>query len=73
MPEPDRPQARVEFARLLCGDGGGMRALARIGNVSWRWSLSRDATGEPVGALAWGERVEEPVLAMLTTWRAALA
>jgi hypothetical protein len=71
--EPDRPQARVEFARLLCGDGGGMRALARIGDVNWRWSLSRDATGEPVGALGWGERVPEPVIAMLTTWRAALA
>jgi hypothetical protein len=73
VPEPDRPQARVEFARLLCGDGGGMRALARIGSVNWRWSLSRDATGEPVGALGWGERVEEPAIAMLTTWRAALA
>ena len=73
VPERDRPQARVEFARLLCGDKDGMRALARIGNVNWRWSLSRDATGEPVGALGWGEKAQEPEIAMLTAWRAALA
>jgi GAF domain-containing protein len=73
VPERERAQARVEFARLLCGDGTGMRALARIGDVNWRWSLSRDAAGEPVGALGWGERAQEPALAMLAAWRAALA
>jgi hypothetical protein len=73
VPERDRAQARVEFARLLCGDGVGMRVLTRNGDVNWRWSLSRDAAGEPVGALGWGERAQAPALAMLSAWRAALA
>jgi hypothetical protein len=73
LPEGDRARARGEFARLLCGDGAGLHALARIGDVDWRWSLSRDAAGEPVGALGWGEPAQEPALAMLAAWRAALA
>jgi len=28
--------------------------------VNWRWSLSRDADGRPVGALCWGEPVAAP-------------
>jgi hypothetical protein len=71
--ERARSAARAEFARLLRGDAGALRALARTGDVAWRWSLSRDATGDPVGALGWGEKVEPAPLAMLSAWRAALA
>jgi PAS domain-containing protein len=72
LPDADREPARREFARLLAGDAGPLRALARTGDVAWRWSVSRDASGEPVGALAWGERDAAPALAMLAAWRAAL-
>ena len=73
MPEGAREAARAEFARLLTGDGAGLRALTRTADVVWRWSLSRDAGGDPVGALGWGEKVEAAPLAMLAAWRAVLA
>jgi hypothetical protein len=71
--EGARPAARAEFTRLLRGDPISVRALARTGDVAWRWSLSRDESGEPVGALAWGEKVEPAEVAMLHAWRAVLA
>ncbi len=73
VPDGARDAARAEFVRLLDGDAGGLRALARTAGVAWRWSLSRDSDGEPVGALGWGEKVEAAPLAMLTAWRAVLA
>ena len=71
--EDARAAARAEYTRLLRGDPVGVRALARTGDVEWRWSLSRDESGEPVGALAWGEKVEPAEVAMLHAWRAVLA
>jgi hypothetical protein len=73
VPEAERTSARAEFARLLRGDAAGLRSLARTGGVNWRWSVSRDSAGEPVGALGWGERVAAPAVAMLAAWRDVLA
>jgi PAS domain S-box-containing protein len=52
VPEPERAAARESFARLLAGEG---TQLAATPDVRWRWSLSRDADGTPIGALGWGE------------------
>src|SRR4051812_44968293 len=54
--EPERDAAREAFARLLAGEGD---ALPDTPGVRWRWSPSRDADGEPLGVLGWGE--PEPV------------
>ena len=35
--------------------------LSETPGVNWRWSLSRGADGEPIGALGWGERVPVPL------------
>ena len=51
VPEPARGAAREAFARMLAGEG---TALHDTPGVSWRWSLSRDADGEPIGALGLG-------------------
>ena len=45
----DRPDARAAF---LAGEGVD---APETPGVTWRWSLSRDADGEPIGALGWGE------------------
>ena len=68
LPETARPAARAAFARLLAGEHGDILALeqplasggGRPRPVSWRWSLSRDAEGRPLGALGWGEPVTAP-------------
>jgi PAS domain S-box-containing protein len=68
VPEPARPAARAAFARLLAGEHGEILALehplaggdGRARPVSWRWSLSRDSEGRPLGALGWGEPVTAP-------------
>ena len=44
---------RAAFERLLAGDG--TVGLPPTPGVNWRWSLSRDADGRPLGALGWGE------------------
>lgn len=49
------PGAREAFARMLSGEGV---SLPDTPGVSWRWSLSRDADGTPIGALGWGEHVQ---------------
>jgi hypothetical protein len=34
---------------------GAIVSLPSTPGVTWRWSLSRDADGRPLGALGWGE------------------
>jgi len=67
VPEEQRAGARGAFTRLLAGEHGDFLALeqpvrqaGRPRLVNWRWSLSRDADGRPVGALLWGEPVAAP-------------
>jgi PAS domain-containing protein len=36
---------------------GAIVALPSTPGVAWRWSLSRDADGRPLGAVGWGERL----------------
>jgi PAS domain S-box-containing protein len=50
--EPERDAAREAFARLLAGEG---TSLPHTPGVRWRWSPSRDADGQPLGVLGWGE------------------
>ena len=57
VPEPERAAAREAFTRLLAGEGS---ELAVTLDVQWRWSLSRDADGTPIGALGWGEPAHYP-------------
>jgi PAS domain S-box-containing protein len=68
LPAAQRGAARAAFARLLAGEHGEVLALeqplaggdGRACPVNWRWSLSRDADGRPLGALCWGEPVTTP-------------
>jgi PAS domain-containing protein len=43
---------RSAWERFLAG---GIVALPSTPGVAWRWSLSRDADGRPLGAVGWGE------------------
>jgi PAS domain-containing protein len=52
VPEGEREAARAAFASMLAGEG---TALPATPGIAWRWSPSRDADGNPVGALGWGE------------------
>jgi hypothetical protein len=54
VPEEGRAAAREAFTRLLAGEG---TELPPTPGVEWRWSLSCDADGLPIGALGWGEPV----------------
>jgi PAS domain S-box-containing protein len=67
VPDEQRTGARAAFTRLLAGEHGEFLALEQLVRsagrprpVNWRWSLSRDADGRPVGALCWGEPVAAP-------------
>jgi len=55
----NRPDAREAF---LAGEGV---TLADTPGVTWRWSISRDDDGEPIGALGWGERVPARLVSSL--------
>lgn len=57
VPEEQRAGAREAFTRLLAGEG---TELPGTSGIAWRWSLSRDAEGEPIGALGWGEVAHYP-------------
>ena len=57
VPEPERATAREAFTRLLAGEGTELGATPGVG---WRWSLSRDTDGTPIGALGWGEPAHYP-------------
>ena len=58
----DAPGAREAFARMLSGEGS---TLPDTPGVNWRWSLSRGADGEPIGALGWGEHVQARLVSSL--------
>ncbi|WP_028063121.1 GAF domain-containing protein [Solirubrobacter soli] len=59
VPEPERAAARAAYAALLAGETVRM---ADTEGISWRWSLSRDASGGAMGALGWGEPHHTTVL-----------
>jgi PAS domain S-box-containing protein len=48
------PDARAAFSRLLAGED---IELPPTPGVRWRWSLSHDGDGRPIGALGWGEPI----------------
>ena len=54
--ERRRPRRAPRGVRADAG-GRGRRHCRDTPGVTWRWSLSRGADGEPIGALGWGERV----------------
>ena len=55
---------REPFERLLAGADAEFPHAA---GARWRWSPARDAAGEPLGALGWGEPVPRPALTLVPT------
>ncbi len=67
LPEDERAAAREAFGRLLDGEPATLPATP---GVRWRWSLSRDADGESIGALGWGEPIPVAPAPLITAWTA---
>ena len=59
IPPRDRHLHRSAFAQMLAGEPV---TLPSTPGVNWRWSLSVDEDGRPIGALGWGDAVPLPRL-----------
>ncbi len=52
VPPRERHLHRSAFAQMLAGESV---TLPNTPGVNWRWSLSVDEDGRPIGTLGWGE------------------
>jgi PAS domain-containing protein len=59
VPPRERELHRSAYLQMLAGENV---ALPPTPGVNWRWSLSVDEDGRPVGALGWGEAAPLPRL-----------